>query len=81
MHMGGCRFPWAGLSAASKRSLEVQGGTFSEAEAAAFLAASPHAAAAADLRRWDDLAKASGVETPPLEHYLGGAVKRVLGSA
>ena len=72
---------WDGLSAASKRSLEVQGGTFSEAEAAAFLAASPHAAAAADLRRWDDLAKSAGVETPPLEHYLGGAVKRVLATA
>ena len=32
--------------------------------------APPHAAAALQLRRWDDLAKIPGKQTPPLEYYL-----------
>ncbi|HEY1427003.1 MAG TPA: metal-dependent phosphohydrolase [Caulobacteraceae bacterium] len=45
------------LSPASQLSLELQGGPFTPAEAAAF-AARPFAAEAVRLRRWDDWAKA-----------------------
>jgi predicted HD phosphohydrolase len=31
----------------------------------------PHAVAAVQLRRWDDLAKTPGQRTPPLGYYLG----------
>ncbi len=55
----------AGLSEASRVSLAVQGGPFTPAEAAAFLAR-PHAAEAVRLRRWDDLAKDPAAVTPPL---------------
>ena len=59
---------WSGLSAASKRSLQVQGGPFSGAEAAAFMAR-PFAADAVALRRWDDLAKDPYAMPPPWTHY------------
>lgn len=52
----------------SIRSLAVQGGPMSEAEAAEF-ASSPYAEAAIALRRWDDRAKVAGLVTPPLEHF------------
>jgi gamma-butyrobetaine dioxygenase len=58
----------AALSAASIRTLEVQGGPFSQAEAGAFQAL-PHAHDAIRLRRWDDAAKVAGARTPDLEHY------------
>lgn len=58
------------LSPASRRSLELQGGTFSDAEAAAFIA-QPHAQAAVALRRWDDLAKSPTRSTPGWDHFLG----------
>ena len=51
-------------------SLALQGGALSVEEAAAFQA-QPHAPAALSLRRWDDLAKVPGRETPPLGYYLG----------
>ncbi len=60
------------LSADSKRSLALQGGVFSEAQAQAFM----HRAGAADavrLRIWDDLAKSQGLKTPELEHFLARA--------
>ena len=60
---------WAGLSADSKRSLELQGGIFTAAEADAFIA-QPHAADAVRVRLWDDLAKAVDAPTPEPEHYL-----------
>ena len=63
---------WAGLSADSKRSLELQGGIFSPSEAQQFIA-QPHAAEAVQLRLWDDLAKAAHLATPPLSHYLARA--------
>jgi predicted HD phosphohydrolase len=47
---------WSGLSAGSKRSLELQGGPFDPETAAAFIAR-PHAEEAVALRRWDDRAK------------------------
>lgn len=56
------------LSADSIRSLEVQGGTMTEAEAAAF-AAEPFAFDAVALRRWDDRAKDPQAQTPPVEHF------------
>jgi phosphonate degradation associated HDIG domain protein len=57
------------LSEDSKRSLQLQGGTYAPADAEAF-AAKPYAKDAMRLRRWDDAAKVQGRETPPLRHYL-----------
>lgn len=59
---------WAGLSHGSKTSLDVQGGIYSPAAAAAFIA-QPHASDAVMLRRWDDAAKAPQMKTPDLAHY------------
>jgi phosphonate degradation associated HDIG domain protein len=59
---------WQELSAASKQSLEQQGGIFSADAAAAFIA-QPYAAAAVQLRRWDDQAKIVGLAVPSLEHF------------
>jgi phosphonate degradation associated HDIG domain protein len=56
------------LSPASKHSLELQGGVFSEIEAQGFIARE-YASDAALLRRWDDQAKTPGKPTPPLAHY------------
>jgi gamma-butyrobetaine dioxygenase len=56
------------LSPASVLSLELQGGPYSPAEVAAF-DTSPHAEDAVRLRRWDDIGKIAGLETPDLEHY------------
>ncbi len=59
---------WAGLSQGSKTSLEVQGGIYSDVEAAAFIA-QPYAEDAVKLRRWDDAAKSPRLKTPDLPHY------------
>jgi phosphonate degradation associated HDIG domain protein len=56
------------LSADSKRSLALQGGTFSAADAAEFIAR-PLAQRAVELRLWDDAAKLAGQPTPPLAHF------------
>lgn len=56
------------LSPASIHSLELQGGPYSPAEVAEF-EASPHAGDAVRLRRYDDIGKVAGLETPDLEHY------------
>ena len=56
------------MSAASVRSLELQGGAFNAAEAAAFRS-HPFSETALRVRLWDDAAKSPGRETPPLEHY------------
>ena len=56
------------LSPASIHSLELQGGPYSAAEVTAF-EASPYAADAVRLRRYDDIGKVAGLETPDLEHY------------
>ena len=58
----------AELSPASVHSLELQGGPYTPAEAAEF-ERSPFAATAVRLRRWDDIGKVEGLETPDLEHY------------
>jgi phosphonate degradation associated HDIG domain protein len=60
---------YASLSEDSRRSLALQGATFSAAEAAAFIAR-PHAADAVAVRLWDDRAKCPGAATPPLAHYV-----------
>jgi gamma-butyrobetaine dioxygenase len=59
---------FAKLSPASVHSLGKQGGPMTAAEAAAF-AASPHAAAAVRLRRWDDGGKLDGALVPDLASY------------
>lgn len=60
---------YASLSEDSRRSLALQGGTFSAAEAAAFIAR-PHGADAVAVRQWDDRAKCPGAATPPLAHFV-----------
>ena len=57
-----------GLSRASKRSFQLQGGPLSAAEQAKF-ERNPHAQDAVRLRRWDDLAKVKGLRTPGLRRY------------
>jgi phosphonate degradation associated HDIG domain protein len=59
----------AKLSADSVRSLQLQGGVFSDDEARDFLA-KPYAQDALALRRWDDQAKDASRITPDLTHYL-----------
>lgn len=56
------------LSPASVQSLELQGGPFNEDEISAFEAA-PYYEDALQLRRYDDMGKVVGMETPDLEHY------------
>ena len=60
---------WAELSVDSRRSLELQGGIFSDTEADAFRA-QPFAEDGVRLRLWDDRAKRADAMTPPLGHYL-----------
>ena len=57
-----------GLSEASKKSLIVQGGVMSGEERETFEQI-PHFQDALTLRRWDDLAKVSGLETAGLGTY------------
>jgi phosphonate degradation associated HDIG domain protein len=57
------------LSKDSVLSLSLQGGPMTAVEAAAF-AAQPEAAAAVQLRRFDEQAKVKGLQTPPVTHFL-----------
>lgn len=57
---------WSGLSPASRHSLELQGGAFSDIAAERFLA-KPFAWDAVHLRRWDDQAKVPGLRTPTIK--------------
>lgn len=59
---------WHRLSAASRHSLELQGGRFSRIGAERFLAR-PFSWDAIRLRRWDDQAKAPGKHTPDLKDF------------
>ncbi|HSV35161.1 MAG TPA: HD domain-containing protein [Ramlibacter sp.] len=59
---------WDGLSPASKRSLELQGGPFTAAMAGHFIA-QPFAVDAVSLRLWDDLAKSPTRATPGWAHF------------
>jgi phosphonate degradation associated HDIG domain protein len=62
-----------GLSAASKRSLALQGGAMTSEEVARF-EAKPDYLDAVRLRRWDDEAKVPDLDVPGLEHHLGRIV-------
>ncbi|MGU7770227.1 phosphonate degradation HD-domain oxygenase [Burkholderia sp. MR1-5-21] len=64
------------LSPDSVRSLALQGGIFSDAEADAFLQR-PYAEDALRLRRWDDTAKVEGKPTPDLDHYMEIVARQV----
>jgi phosphonate degradation associated HDIG domain protein len=57
------------LSDVSQQSLELQGGTFTIAEARRF-EQRPFFEDGVRLRRWDDRAKILGLETPSLDHFL-----------
>jgi phosphonate degradation associated HDIG domain protein len=59
---------FATLSPGSVRTLELQGGPFTSAQAQRF-AATPYAQGAIVLRRWDEQAKVCGLQTPTLEHF------------
>ena len=56
------------LSPASVKSLKLQGGPFTDAEADEWLT-QPYAHEGVRLRVWDDLAKDPAMKTPPLDHY------------
>jgi phosphonate degradation associated HDIG domain protein len=69
---------WQSLSAASKHSLQLQGGIFSPIEAERF-ESEVYAADAVKLRRWDDQAKTPGRVTRTLgdmEALLAGIAER-----
>lgn len=70
---------FSGLSPASVQSLNVQGGIFTDAEAAAFIA-QPHATAAVELRRWDDLAKDTEAKADLLETFRPTVEKAASGA-
>ena len=59
---------YATLSQASKRSFQLQGGFMTDEEKVEF-EKNPFWENAVQLRKWDDLAKKKGVETPGLETY------------
>ncbi|MBC7608932.1 MAG: phosphohydrolase [Polaromonas sp.] len=67
----------ASLSDDSKRSLLLQGGIFSDEEAARFIA-QPGARDAVSLRMWDDLAKDADKVTPLLAHFMQRAQRCVI---
>ena len=59
---------WSSLSPASQRSLQLQGGAFSNEEALAFVKR-PFSGDAVALRRWDDMAKDPKASPPRWHHY------------
>ncbi|MGB2817442.1 MAG: phosphonate degradation HD-domain oxygenase [Burkholderiaceae bacterium] len=65
---------WSALSIDSRRSLELQGGIFSENEADGFRA-QPFAEDGVRVRLWDDRAKLAQAVTPPLAHYIALAAR------
>lgn len=67
---------FAQLSPDSVRSLGLQGGPMSRIEMEAFLD-NPHAQAAIQLRRYDEVAKAKNLETPPVAHFLPYLAQRL----
>jgi gamma-butyrobetaine dioxygenase len=67
------------LSPASIRSLELQGGPMTSAEAARF-EENPFYRDAVSLRRWDDAAKIPSLKVPPVIEYAA-LLRRVMRSA
>ncbi len=70
---------WDTLSPASKRSLELQGGAMTFAQALDFMS-QPFADEALRLRRYDDLAKVPQANTPPLQHFIEMLTRLTLGA-
>ena len=68
------------LSAASVRTLGLQGGPMSKHECAAF-ERGPHAQAAVQLRQWDDAAKIEDLDVPSFESYRGLLESLLVGGA
>lgn len=66
------------LSSASKTSLELQGGIFTDSEALEFIQ-QPFASEAVQLRRWDDLAKVPHLSTPSLADYRAIVTRCMIG--
>ena len=60
----------AGLSAASRQSLELQGGPMTDDEGHEFEKL-PHYDAAVRLRRYDDMGKVTDMETPDIGEFRG----------
>jgi [1-hydroxy-2-(trimethylamino)ethyl]phosphonate dioxygenase len=60
---------WESLSEPSQVSLKLQGGPMSVDEVRAFQD-HPQCDAAVAVRRWDDLAKTAGLQTPTLDHFV-----------
>ena len=58
-----------GLSAVSKKTLEWQGGVYSNEEAEAFMRL-PYADAALRIRRYDEMGKQPNASTPDVRHFL-----------
>ena len=65
---------WAALSVDSRRSLELQGGIFSDPESETFRS-QPFAEDGVRVRLWDDRAKRADADTPPLSHYIALAAR------
>jgi phosphonate degradation associated HDIG domain protein len=66
------------LSPGSVRSLALQGGAFTPAEAEVFRA-KPFAEDATRIRRWDEAAKVPGLETPMLGRYRAALEAALIG--
>ncbi|HVY70906.1 MAG TPA: HD domain-containing protein [Verrucomicrobiae bacterium] len=60
---------YEGLSGASRKSLHLQGGRMSDAEAREF-EREPHYEIAVRARRYDDMGKVPGMETPGLDSFV-----------
>lgn len=71
---------WAALSDDSKRSLQLQGGTYT-AHACDIFITQAGAVDAVQLRKWDDRAKQAGLQTPPLKHFLQHAERCLITSS
>jgi phosphonate degradation associated HDIG domain protein len=67
----------AGLSEASKLSLQLQGGRFAHDDVSTF-EQEPEFRSAVAVRRWDDAAKVRGLTVSPLEHYRGYLEKAIV---
>lgn len=67
----------AQLSADSVRSLALQGGVMND-DAAQRFAVLPWSGDAVRLWLWDEEAKAEGLQTPPLAHFLAAAARVML---
>ena len=60
---------FAGLSDASRKTLEFQGGPMQAEEAGTF-EQNPYFELIIQMRRWDEAAKVTGLPKPDLEKYL-----------